>query len=148
MKKKLLFQFTNFGKPTIAVYDGNFDNRGELLWPPVQRRDARHRAGQGSAQAHLRTRGPPGEPPTIVEESTTTTWRSPAPRPRTRAREIGKRIRYDGDEVTVTDVDWAEVEHLTATDIDYDTGRTNGWPERCVAPPIRAVTNSARRRIY
>jgi stage V sporulation protein R len=31
VKKKLLLQFTNFGKPSIAVYDGNFANRGELL---------------------------------------------------------------------------------------------------------------------
>jgi stage V sporulation protein R len=31
VKKKLLLQFTNFGKPSIAVYDGNFDNKGELL---------------------------------------------------------------------------------------------------------------------
>jgi len=31
VKTKLLLQFTNFGKPSIAVYDGNFDNKGELL---------------------------------------------------------------------------------------------------------------------
>ena len=26
-----MLQFTNFGKPTMAVYDGNYDNKGELL---------------------------------------------------------------------------------------------------------------------
>lgn len=31
IKKQLLFQLTNFGKPIIAVMDGNFKNRGELL---------------------------------------------------------------------------------------------------------------------
>lgn len=31
IKKKFLFQLTNFGQPSIQVVDGNFDNRGELL---------------------------------------------------------------------------------------------------------------------
>jgi stage V sporulation protein R len=31
VKKKLLLQFTNFGKPTITVQDGNYNNRNELL---------------------------------------------------------------------------------------------------------------------
>jgi len=31
IKKKLLLMFTNFGKPTIVVEDGNYDNTGELL---------------------------------------------------------------------------------------------------------------------
>lgn len=31
IKKKLLFQLTNFGQPMIEVIDGNFENRGELL---------------------------------------------------------------------------------------------------------------------
>jgi len=31
VKKKLLFQLTNWGQPIIQVIDGNFENRGELL---------------------------------------------------------------------------------------------------------------------
>lgn len=31
IKKKLLFQLTNFGQPIIKVVDANFNNRGELL---------------------------------------------------------------------------------------------------------------------
>jgi len=31
VKKKLMLQFTNFGKPTIVVSDGNYRNRNELL---------------------------------------------------------------------------------------------------------------------
>ena len=31
VKEKLLHQLTNFGQPSIAVHDGNFENRGELL---------------------------------------------------------------------------------------------------------------------
>ena len=31
VKEKLLHMLTNFGQPLIAVEDGNFDNRGELL---------------------------------------------------------------------------------------------------------------------
>jgi stage V sporulation protein R len=31
VKEKLLHMLTNFGQPTIAVEDGNYDNRGELL---------------------------------------------------------------------------------------------------------------------
>ena len=31
VKEKLLFSITNFGQPFIAVVDGNFENRGELL---------------------------------------------------------------------------------------------------------------------
>jgi stage V sporulation protein R len=31
VKQKLLQQLTNFGQPLIAVVDGNFENRAELL---------------------------------------------------------------------------------------------------------------------
>ncbi|MES2769131.1 MAG: SpoVR family protein [Bdellovibrionota bacterium] len=31
VKKKLLFQLTNFGQPIIEVMDGNYENKGELL---------------------------------------------------------------------------------------------------------------------
>ena len=31
IKRKFLFQLTNFGQPIISVVDSNFNNRGELL---------------------------------------------------------------------------------------------------------------------
>src|SRR5690606_2989683 len=31
IKRKFLFQLTNFGQPIIKVVDANFNNRGELL---------------------------------------------------------------------------------------------------------------------
>jgi stage V sporulation protein R len=31
VKQKLLFSLTNFGQPIVAVADGNYRNRGELL---------------------------------------------------------------------------------------------------------------------
>ncbi|MBW2458964.1 MAG: SpoVR family protein, partial [Deltaproteobacteria bacterium] len=31
VKRKLLFQLTNFGNPIIYVLDANYENRGELL---------------------------------------------------------------------------------------------------------------------
>ncbi|MDY6777540.1 MAG: SpoVR family protein, partial [Candidatus Nanohaloarchaea archaeon] len=31
VKKKLLLQYTNFGKPVVKVHDGNFNNKNELL---------------------------------------------------------------------------------------------------------------------
>ncbi|RPI33524.1 MAG: SpoVR family protein, partial [Chloroflexota bacterium] len=30
IKRRLLFQLTNFGNPTIEVLDGNYENRGQL----------------------------------------------------------------------------------------------------------------------
>jgi stage V sporulation protein R len=35
--------------------------------------------------------------------------------------ERGKLIRYDGDEISIKDLPWDEVEDIAATDIDYDT---------------------------
>jgi stage V sporulation protein R len=35
--------------------------------------------------------------------------------------ERGKLIRYDGEEISIHDLPWEEVEHLAATDVDYDT---------------------------
>jgi len=123
VKKKLMLQFTNFGKPTIAVQDGNYRNRNELLLAHQYNGIV---LDQGQAAEVLKRVfelwGRPVNLLTIVKEFDdhdveVAKRRDKEPEP----EEVGKRLRYDGDEVTVKDVDWSEVEHLTATDIDYNT---------------------------
>jgi hypothetical protein len=123
VKKKLMLQFTNFGKPTVVVEDGNYQNRNELLLAH-QYNGVMLDIGQAKEvlKRTFELWGRPVNLLTIVKEFDdhdveVAKRRDREPEP----EEIGKRIRYDGDEVTVTDVDWAEVEHLTATDIDYNT---------------------------
>ena len=35
--------------------------------------------------------------------------------------EVGKLLRYDGEQFTIEDLDWTEVEDIAATEVDYDT---------------------------
>ncbi|EMA07851.1 stage V sporulation protein R [Haloarcula vallismortis] len=123
VKKKLMLQFTNFGKPTVVVEDGNYQNRNELLLAH-QYNGVMLDIGQAKEvlKRTFELWGRPVNLLTIVKEFDdhdveVAKRRDREPEP----EEVGKRIRYDGDEVTVTDVDWSEVEHLTATDIDYNT---------------------------
>jgi len=123
VKKKLMLQFTNFGKPTVVVEDGNYQNRNELLLAHQyngvmldieQATDVLKRV--------FELWGRPVNLLTIVKEFDdhdveVAKRRDREPEP----EEVGKRLRYDGSEVTIEDVDWSAVEHLTATDVDYDT---------------------------
>ncbi|UTF52539.1 SpoVR family protein [Natronosalvus rutilus] len=123
VKKKLLLQFTNFGKPSIAVYDGNYDNANELLLG--------HRyngvmldipQATATLERVFELWGRPVNLLTIVKEVDDHDVEVARRRNREpEAKEVGKRIRYDGEEVTVEDVPWEAVEHLTADDVDYDT---------------------------
>ncbi|NHN48468.1 AbrB family transcriptional regulator [Halostella sp. JP-L12] len=123
VKKKLLLQFTNFGKPTIAVYDGNYNNRNELLL-------GHHYNGvMLDVQQAKRTLervfelwGRPVNLMTIVKEVDehdveVAKRRDKEPDP----EETGKLLRYDGEEHTVEDLPWEEVEDIAASDVDYDT---------------------------
>ncbi|WP_255191463.1 SpoVR family protein [Natronobeatus ordinarius] len=123
VKKKLLLQFTNFGKPTIAVYDGNYDNAGELL---LGHEYNGVMLDVGNAAETLKRVfelwGRPVNLLTIVKEVDdhdveVARRRNREPEP----EERGKLIRYDGHEVTIEDVPWEDVEHLAADDVDYDT---------------------------
>ena len=123
VKKKLMLQFTNFGKPTIVVADGNYENRNELLLDHQyngvsldipQAKDALERV--------FELWGRPVNLRTIVKEYDehdveVARRRDREPEP----TERGHKIRYDGTEFTETELEWASVEHLAATDIDYDT---------------------------
>ncbi|WP_276254111.1 SpoVR family protein [Halomontanus rarus] len=128
VKKKLLLQFTNFGKPTIAVYDGNYNNANELLLG--------HQYNGVMLDINKATEtlkrifelwGRPVNLLTIVKEVDdhdieVARRRNREPEP----EERGKLIRYDGDDVTIEDVPWEEVEHLAADDVDYDT-KPDDW---------------------
>ncbi|WP_339103737.1 SpoVR family protein [Haloterrigena salinisoli] len=123
VKKKLLLQFTNFGKPTIAVYDGNYNNANELLLGH-QYNGVMLDLGQAkeTLKRIFELWGRPVNLLTIVKEIDdhdieVAKRRNREPEP----EERGKLIRYDGDEVTVEDVPWEEVDHLSADDVDYDT---------------------------
>jgi stage V sporulation protein R len=123
VKKKLLLQFTNFGKPTIAVYDGNYNNANELL---LGHQYNGVMLDLGRARETLKRIfelwGRPVNLLTIVKEVDehdveVAKRRNREPEP----EERGKLIRYDGLEATIEDVPWDDVDHLAADDVDYDT---------------------------
>ncbi|MFB6183305.1 MAG: AbrB family transcriptional regulator, partial [Haloarculaceae archaeon] len=121
-------QFTNFGKPTVVVEDGNYDNAGELLLAH-QYNGISLDVGQATEvlKRVFELWGRPVNLKTIVTEFDehdveVAKRRNKEPQP----EEVGKLLRYDGDEVTVEDLEWEAVEHLAATDVDYDT-KPDDW---------------------
>jgi stage V sporulation protein R len=123
VKKKLMLQFTNFGKPTVVVEDGNYNNRNELLLAH-QYNGVMLDIGQAKdvLERVFELWGRPVNLKTIVKEFDehdveVAKRRDREPEP----EEVGRLIRYDGDEVTVEELPWDAVEHLAADDIDYDT---------------------------
>ncbi|WP_380675359.1 SpoVR family protein [Salinigranum sp. GCM10025319] len=128
VKKKLLLQFTNFGKPTVAVYDGNFDNRGELLLGH-QYNGIMLDLPQAKAvlERVYQLWGRPVNLMTIVKEYDdhdveVARRRNREPTP----VEAGKRIRYDGTRFEAFDLDPDLEERIQATDVDYDT-KPDDW---------------------
>jgi len=123
VKKKLMLSFTNFGKPTVVVQDGNYENRNELLLAHQYNGIMLDRKQATEVLKRVfELWGRPVNLLTIVKEFDdhdieVAKRRDREPEP----EEVGKRLRYDGDDVTVEDVPWSEVEHLAATDIDYNT---------------------------
>jgi stage V sporulation protein R len=123
VKKKLMLQFTNFGKPTVVVADGNYNNRNELLLDHQyngvimdidQAKDTLERV--------FELWGRPVNLRTIVKEFDehdveVARRRDSEPEP----TERGRLVRFDGMEFTEEELDWEDVEHLAATDVDYDT---------------------------
>ncbi|MDS0299147.1 SpoVR family protein [Halogeometricum sp. S1BR25-6] len=123
VKKKLLLQFTNFGKPTIVVFDGNFENRGELLLAHQYNGimlDVNQ--ARGVLERIYDLWGRPVNIATIVKEYDdhdveVARRRNREPTP----VEVGKRIRYDGEEFETFDLESDIEERIQATDVDYDT---------------------------
>ncbi|ERG89347.1 MAG: hypothetical protein J07HX5_01505 [halophilic archaeon J07HX5] len=123
VKRKLMLQFTNFGKPTIAVADGNYRNRNELLLEHEYNGVALDRAqAKDTLERVFELWGRPVALQTIVKEYDehdieVARRRDGEPEPTERGREI----RYDGVEFAERELDWEAVEHLAATNVDYDT---------------------------
>jgi len=123
VKKKLLLQFTNFGKPTVAVYGGNFANRGELLLGhqyngvPLDEQQAR-----ATLERAFQLWGRPVNLATIRTEYGEHELEVARRRGREpEGDEVGVRIRYDGMGFEEHDLDPELEERLAADDVDYDT---------------------------
>jgi len=128
VKKKLLLQFTNFGKPTVAVYDGNFDNRNELLLGHEYNGiELDVPQAKQVLERLYRLWGRPVNLMTIVKEYDdhdleVARRRNREPSP----EEVGKRIRYDGEGFETHDLDPELESRIAATDVDYDT-KPDDW---------------------
>ena len=123
VKRKLLLQFTNFGKPTVAVFDDNFENRGELLLGHRyngivldidEARDVLERVHElwGRPVNLMTIRKEYDEHDVEVARR-----RNREPEP----TEEGVRIRYDGDTFSEFDLDPDLEERIQASAVDYDT---------------------------
>ncbi len=128
VKKKLLLQFTNFGKPSIAVYDGNFDNRGELLVGHQY-----NGVGLDMEQARRTLErvfelwGRPVNLMTIVTEYDDHELEVARRRNREpEGTEVGRRVRYDGQEFETHDLDPEWEDRIAAAEVDYDT-KPDDW---------------------
>ncbi|WP_410767149.1 SpoVR family protein [Haloferax sp. DFSO60] len=123
VKKKLLFQFTNFGKPTVVVYDGNFDNRGELLLGHQYNGVILNiKQAKGVLERLYDLWGRPVNLMTITKEFdehevevARRRGREPTP------TERGIRLRYDGDGLKEHDLEPELEARIAASDVDYDT---------------------------
>ena len=128
VRKKLLLRFTNFGKPTIVVLDGNFRNRGELLlghrYNGVALDEERAKA---TLKRVFELWGRPVNLATIrVEYDDGEIRRAKRRGEEPEGTEVGVRLQYDGGDVTEHDLD-AEIEsRIAADDVDYDT-KPDDW---------------------
>ncbi len=123
VKRKLLLRFTNFGKPTIVVLDGNFRNRGELLLGHLYNGVALDEAqATATLERVFELWGRPVNLATIRTEYSEEAIR----RARRRGREptgteVGVRFQYDGGETTEHDLDPEIEDRIAADEVDYDT---------------------------
>jgi stage V sporulation protein R len=123
VKKKLLLQFTNFGKPSIAVYDANYENRNELLLGHQYNGVMLDiEQAKGTLERVFELWGRPVNLKTIVKrisdrEAEIAERRRREPEP----EEQGLLIRYDGESFEETELSWDAVEEIAASEVDYDT---------------------------
>ena len=121
VKRKLLLQFTNFGKPTVVVADGNYENRNELLldheYNGVQLDVAQ---ATETLKRVFELWGRPVNLKTIVKTTDEEEDRQRLGDEPSRNEE-GKLLRYDGVTVEMVDLAWSEVEDVVAEGVDYDT---------------------------
>jgi stage V sporulation protein R len=123
VKKKLMLELTNFGKPTIVVADGNYQNRNELLLEHQYNGVALDiEQAKDTLERIFDLWGRPVSLRTIEvvyddHDLEVARRRDREPEP----EETGLEIRYDGTAFEESELDWTDVEHLAATDVDYDT---------------------------
>ncbi|TKR28255.1 SpoVR family protein [Natronomonas salsuginis] len=123
VKKKLMLQFTNFGKPTVAIHDANFRNRNELLL--AHHYNGVHldvREAKQTLERVFELWGRPVALKTIRKEFDqhdvdVARRRGREPEP----IERGILIRFDGESFEEEELSDAEVEEIAATEVDYDT---------------------------
>jgi stage V sporulation protein R len=123
VKQKLLLQFTNFGKPTVVVEDGNYRNRNELLL--AHRYNGIMLDVSRAEQVLERVYelwGRPVNLKTIVKEldereREVARRRGEEPEP----TERGLLIRYDGEGMARKGLDDEAIEDIRADDVDYRT---------------------------
>ncbi|TKX74612.1 SpoVR family protein [Halorubrum sp. GN11_10-6_MGM] len=128
VRRKLLLRFTNFGKPTVVVLDGNFRNRGELLlghrYNGVALDEERARA---TLKRVFELWGRPVNLATIrVEYDDGEVRRAKRRGEEPEGTEVGVRLQYDGGEVTEHDLDDAIEARIAADEVDYDT-KPDDW---------------------
>lgn len=130
IKKKLLFRFTNLGRPTIKVKTGNFENKSELLLVhefngvnlhlPDGRKVLKNIYEMWGRPVNLKTvqkKTPEGITPEISGEE-----------PKRKGENDGKspdyeglKLRYDGEEFQKEEVPEEELDELMFETTDYDT---------------------------
>ncbi|SNR35584.1 SpoVR family protein [Halorubrum vacuolatum] len=123
VKRKLLLRFTNFGKPTIVVLDGNYGNRGELLlghrYNGVALDETQTKA---ALERVFELWGRPVHLATIRTEYTEEAVRRARRRGREpTGREVGVRFTYDGEESTEHELEKSIADQIAAETVDYDT---------------------------
>jgi len=128
VKKKLLLQFTNFGKPTIKAYDDNYNNAGELLlghqYNGVQ-------LDMGQAESVLEYMfelwGRPVNLMTVIKDTDAAGGDSGRSPPRgadinePSITESAERIRYDGNSYEFHPLSPDMKSYVEADEIDYST---------------------------
>ncbi|WP_313695542.1 SpoVR family protein [Halorarum halobium] len=123
VKRKLLLRFTNFGKPSVAVFDGNYANRGELLLGHRYNGVALDvEQAERTLERAFELWGRPVNLATIVTEYDEHELEVASRRGYEPAgEEVGTLIRYDGAEIEHHDLDPDLEERIGAEGVDYDT---------------------------
>ncbi len=139
VKKKMLLKTVNFGKPTIKVKNGNYNNKGELLLEhdyngielnlDKAEETLKFVYNLWGRDVHLKTIMKERDEEYIEEIQREVSKIVMASRQGMKLDNIdlpvpeekGVRITFDGDEVKSTEIPWEEVSEISAEEIDYST---------------------------
>ncbi len=139
VKKKMLLKTVNFGKPTIKVKNGNFNNKGELLlehdYNGIEmdlnkaEETLKFVYNLWGRDVHLKTIVKERDNEYIEELQREVSKIVMASRQGMKLddislpvpREKGLRITFDGEKIKCKDIPWEEVREISADEIDYST---------------------------